>query len=128
MLKFRLKSKRWRRRRLTLQGRRMQTLMYVKCALSLQQLLCYSLAAIFAVSFLYCNTIFSIDLLYDKCKFWTSKGSLMYIYFFLCIFRTVCKPCSLACTECPICRSQISDRIITFTWCTGMEVRPIKLR
>ncbi|RRT54179.1 hypothetical protein B296_00028606, partial [Ensete ventricosum] len=27
----------------------------------------------------------------------------------------VCKPCSLACSECPLCRTKIADRIITFT-------------
>jgi hypothetical protein len=30
----------------------------------------------------------------------------------------VCKPCSLACSECPLCRQRIADRIITFTWIT----------
>ncbi|KAJ4777380.1 Kinesin-like protein KIN-7G [Rhynchospora pubera] len=32
-----------------------------------------------------------------------------------CRHFCLCKPCSLACSECPICRSSISDRIITFT-------------
>ncbi|XP_077231157.1 kinesin-like protein KIN-7D, mitochondrial isoform X2 [Tasmannia lanceolata] len=32
-----------------------------------------------------------------------------------CRHFCLCKPCSLACSECPICRSQIADRIITFT-------------
>ncbi|KVH91545.1 hypothetical protein Ccrd_006419 [Cynara cardunculus var. scolymus] len=27
----------------------------------------------------------------------------------------VCKPCSVACFECPICRTKISDRIFAFT-------------
>ncbi|KAJ3682165.1 hypothetical protein LUZ60_014738 [Juncus effusus] len=32
-----------------------------------------------------------------------------------CRHFCLCKPCSLACVECPICRTKISDRIITFT-------------
>nr|VDD47645.1 unnamed protein product [Brassica oleracea] len=29
-------------------------------------------------------------------------------------FCTVCKSCSLACSECPICRTKISDRLFAF--------------
>ncbi|XP_041999302.1 kinesin-like protein KIN-7D, mitochondrial [Salvia splendens] len=32
-----------------------------------------------------------------------------------CRHFCLCKSCSLACTECPICRSKISDRIFAFT-------------
>ncbi|KAL6642832.1 hypothetical protein ACP70R_021013 [Stipagrostis hirtigluma subsp. patula] len=32
-----------------------------------------------------------------------------------CRHFCLCKPCSLACSECPLCRTRISDRIITFT-------------
>ncbi|MQL82016.1 hypothetical protein Taro_014480 [Colocasia esculenta] len=32
-----------------------------------------------------------------------------------CRHFCLCKPCSLACSECPLCRSKIVDRIITFT-------------
>ncbi|KAK3156906.1 hypothetical protein QOZ80_2AG0113670 [Eleusine coracana subsp. coracana] len=32
-----------------------------------------------------------------------------------CRHFCLCKPCSLACSECPLCRQRIADRIITFT-------------
>uniref|UniRef100_A0A804PAD7 Kinesin-like protein n=1 Tax=Zea mays TaxID=4577 RepID=A0A804PAD7_MAIZE len=32
-----------------------------------------------------------------------------------CRHFCLCKPCSLACSECPLCRTRIADRIITFT-------------
>ncbi|XP_042452096.1 kinesin-like protein KIN-7K, chloroplastic [Zingiber officinale] len=32
-----------------------------------------------------------------------------------CRHYCLCKPCSLACSECPLCRTKIVDRIITFT-------------
>ncbi|XP_043708686.1 kinesin-like protein KIN-7D, mitochondrial [Telopea speciosissima] len=32
-----------------------------------------------------------------------------------CRHFCLCKPCSLACSECPICRTKIADRIIAFT-------------
>ncbi|KAH7424863.1 hypothetical protein KP509_11G028200 [Ceratopteris richardii] len=32
-----------------------------------------------------------------------------------CRHFCLCKPCAVACTECPLCRSGIADRIITFT-------------
>ncbi|XP_038977328.1 kinesin-like protein KIN-7K, chloroplastic isoform X2 [Phoenix dactylifera] len=32
-----------------------------------------------------------------------------------CRHFCLCKPCSLACSECPLCRTKIADRIITFT-------------
>ncbi|XP_020094231.1 kinesin-like protein KIN-7K, chloroplastic [Ananas comosus] len=32
-----------------------------------------------------------------------------------CRHFCLCKPCSLACSECPLCRTRIDDRIITFT-------------
>ncbi|XP_068639667.1 kinesin-like protein KIN-7D, mitochondrial [Aristolochia californica] len=32
-----------------------------------------------------------------------------------CRHFCLCKPCSLACSECPLCRQKIEDRIITFT-------------
>ncbi|XP_072958189.1 kinesin-like protein KIN-7K, chloroplastic isoform X1 [Typha angustifolia] len=32
-----------------------------------------------------------------------------------CRHFCLCKPCSLACSECPVCRTKIVDRIITFT-------------
>lgn len=32
-----------------------------------------------------------------------------------CRHFCLCKPCSLACSECPICRTNISDRIFAFT-------------
>nr|AMS24220.1 kinesin 7-Ic protein [Marsilea vestita] len=32
-----------------------------------------------------------------------------------CRHFCLCKPCAVACTECPLCRSGITDRIITFT-------------
>ncbi|XP_058098697.1 kinesin-like protein KIN-7D, mitochondrial [Magnolia sinica] len=32
-----------------------------------------------------------------------------------CRHFCLCKPCSLACSECPICRTKIDDRIIAFT-------------
>ncbi|WOL10565.1 kinesin-like protein KIN-7K, chloroplastic [Canna indica] len=32
-----------------------------------------------------------------------------------CRHFCLCKPCSLACSECPLCRTKIVDRIITFT-------------
>jgi len=37
----------------------------------------------------------------------------------ICLMSTwfaVCKSCSLACAECPICRTEIADRIFVFTW------------
>ncbi|GAB2211409.1 hypothetical protein Droror1_Dr00024722 [Drosera rotundifolia] len=32
-----------------------------------------------------------------------------------CLHFCLCKPCSLACSECPICRTNIADRIFAFT-------------
>jgi centromeric protein E len=32
-----------------------------------------------------------------------------------CRHFCLCKPCALACSECPLCRTRIVDRIITFT-------------
>ncbi|KAM0935156.1 putative plus-end-directed kinesin ATPase transcription factor C2H2 family [Dioscorea sansibarensis] len=32
-----------------------------------------------------------------------------------CRHFCLCKPCSLACSECPLCRTKIADRIIAFT-------------
>ncbi|XP_072963302.1 kinesin-like protein KIN-7K, chloroplastic [Typha angustifolia] len=32
-----------------------------------------------------------------------------------CRHFCLCKPCSLACLECPLCRTKIDDRVITFT-------------
>ncbi|KAI0520558.1 hypothetical protein KFK09_008034 [Dendrobium nobile] len=32
-----------------------------------------------------------------------------------CRHFCLCKPCSFACSECPLCRTMITDRIITFT-------------
>ncbi|KAG8092257.1 hypothetical protein GUJ93_ZPchr0012g22040 [Zizania palustris] len=32
-----------------------------------------------------------------------------------CRHFCLCKPCALACSECPLCRTRIADRIITFT-------------
>ncbi|KAK1273776.1 Kinesin-like protein NACK2 [Acorus gramineus] len=32
-----------------------------------------------------------------------------------CRHFCLCKPCSLACSECPVCRTKIGDRIIAFT-------------
>ncbi|CAL9780923.1 unnamed protein product [Musa acuminata subsp. burmannicoides] len=32
-----------------------------------------------------------------------------------CRHFCLCKPCSLACSECPLCHTKIADRIITFT-------------
>lgn len=45
----------------------------------------------------------------------------MYRLFWCGLNIAVCKSCSLACIECPICRTKIVDRIFAFTWlCTSI--------
>ncbi|CAF2067097.1 unnamed protein product [Brassica napus] len=41
-------------------------------------------------------------------------GSLSLLKRCSIFFCTVCKSCSLACSECPICRTKISDRLFAF--------------
>lgn len=99
----RLECKKWRRKNTGTWVMVMQIHIYVKCVLSRLLLQCFFLADIFVVR-CYFNSLLPLFVLSCYRLFWCTLNI------------AVCKSCSLACIECPICRTKIADRIFAFTW------------
>jgi len=104
---FRHVCKRWRKKNSSTLETVMPIPMFVKYVLNLQLLLFFFHADIFVVSiFNRCLKLFPSDSWHFFCK---NTNSLLFAL-------AVCKSCSLACSECPICRTNITDRLFAFTW------------
>jgi len=88
--------------------------MFVKCALNLQLQQFFFHAVIFVVShflFEYFHFLIFQQISFGFTFFfwiWITKLNIEVLF-------AVCKSCSLACSECPICRTNIADRLFAFT-------------
>jgi hypothetical protein len=89
----------------------MQIPMFVKCALNLQLQQFFFHAVISVVShflFEYFHIYFYLISFVLTFSFGSELHNLLFAF-------AVCKSCSLACSECPICRTNIADRLFAFT-------------
>jgi len=85
--------------------------MFVKYVLNLQLQQFFFHAGIFVVRlFLHYLSIFLPPFLAISFGY-----ILIWLNYNLLFAFAVCKSCSLACSECPICRTNISDRLFAFT-------------
>ena len=102
---FRQECKRWRRKR-SVWAMEKWILIFAKFVTRHLLQLSFFLADIFVVSCRPCSSpsLFSYNQQIFEFSLTTWSN-----------FFAVCKPCSLACSECPICRTNIADRIFAFT-------------